>query len=204
MNEKTDLPQATEDAAWASINTPLDVETLRSFCRDIERLFRINPLLEFKKWQSLGNDRYFFSGCNISQEIPFEFEVELQVTEQTDGLRIDYSQGLKSSTTITIEPAKQGSKLTIIDNYDAIPEEERKSRIHEVDKSLITWAHYLQKFILTWQRWSRIGLWRWYMRRIWQPMKPTARRITYMLLWITAVEVTLILLGAGIYWAEYT
>ncbi len=204
MNEQIDLPQATEDAAWASINTPLDVETLHSFCRDIERLFRINPMLEFKKWQSLGNSRYFFSGLNISQETPFEFEFELQVKEQADGLRIEYSQGLKTSTTIKIEPAEHGSKLTIIDNYDGIAEEERKSRIDEVDKSLITWAHYLQKFIITWRRWSRIGLWRWYMRHIWQPMKPTARRITYMLLWITAVEVLLILLGAGIYWAEYS
>ncbi len=205
MNEQVDLPLATEeDAAWASINTSLDVANLYSFCRDIERLFRINPMLEFKKWQALGNDRYFFSGINISQETPFEFEVELQVKEQADGLRIEYSQGLKTSTTIKIEAAEQGSKLTIIDCYDGISEEERKSRIGEVDKSLITWAYYLQKFIITWRRWSRIGLWRWYMRHIWQPMKPTGRRITYMLLWITAVEVVLIMLGAGIYWAEYT
>ncbi|VAX13496.1 hypothetical protein MNBD_GAMMA24-743 [hydrothermal vent metagenome] len=204
MNEKIDVPLASEDAAWASINTPLDVENLRSFCQDIERLFRINPMLEFKKWQPLGNNRYFFSGLNISQEIPFEFEFELQVKEQADGLRIEYSQGLKASTTVKIEAAEQGSKLTIIDYYDGLSEEERKARIGEVDKSLITWAHYLQKFILTWRRWSRIGPWRWYMHRIWQPMKPTARRITYMLLWITAVEIVLIMLGAGIYWAEYT
>ncbi len=203
MNEQID--QATEeDVAWASINTSLDVASLCSFCHDIERLFRINPMLEFKKWQSLGNDRYFFSGINISQEVPFEFEVELQVKEQADGLRIEYSQGLKTSTTIKIETAEQGSKLTIIDCYDGISEEERQSRIGEVDKSLISWAYYLQKFIITWRRWSRIGLWRWYMGRIWQPMKPSGRRITYMLLWITALELTLILLGAGIYWVEYT
>ncbi len=203
MNDKTVTPVTTEDAAWASINTPLDVETLKSFCRDIERLFRINPMLEFKKWQSLDNERYFFSGHNISQEPGFEFEFELQVKEQPDGLRIDYSQGLKTSTTIKIEPAEQGSKLTITDCYDGIAEEERKSRINEVDKSLVTWAHYLQKFILSWQRWSRFGLWRWYMHRVWQPMKPSGRRITYMLLWITAFELALITLGVVIYYLEY-
>ncbi len=194
----------TEDAAWASINTPLEVEALKSFCRDIERLFRINPMLEFKEWQVLGNDRYFFSGRNISQEPAFDFEFELHVEELPEGLRIDYSQGLKTSTTIKIEPAEQGSKLTIIDSYDGISEEERKSRIDEVDKSLITWAHYLQKFILSWKRWSCFAPWRWYMRRVWQPMKPAGRRITYMLLWITAAEIALIALGVGIYWAEYT
>ncbi len=203
MNKQTATPVATEDSAWASINTPLDVEALKSLCRDIERLFRINPMLEFKTWQSLGNERYFFSGRNISQEPAFECEFELQVKELPDGLRIDYSQGLKTSTTIKIEPAEQGSKLTITDCYDGISEEERKSRIDEVDKSLVTWMHYLQKFILSWQRWSRFGLWRWYMRRVWQPMTPSGRRITYMLLWITAFEIALITLGVVVYYLEY-
>ncbi len=204
MNDQAVIPVSTEDAAWASINTPLDVETLKSFCQDIERLFRINPMLEFEKCESLDNDRYFFSGRNISQEPAFDFEFELQIEELPEGLRINYLQGLKTSTTIKIEPAEQGSKLTITDNYDGISEEERKSRMGEVDKSLITWAHYLQKFTLSWKRWSWFGPWRWYMHRVWQPMKPTGRRITYMLLWITAAEIALIALGVGIYWAEYT
>ena len=34
-------------------------------------------------------------------------------------------------------------------------------------------------------------------------MKPTARRITYTLLWITVVEMALIALGAAIYLVEY-
>ena len=206
MNDQaiTATPVDTEDAAWASINTPLEVDALKSFCLDIERLFRINPMLEFEKWQPLGNGRYFFSGRNISQEPAFEFEFELQAKELPEGLQIDYSQGLKSSTTIKIEPAEQGSKLTIVDSYEGSSEEERESRMDEVDKSLITWAHYLQKFTLSWNRWSWFAPWRWYMHRVWQPMKPAGRRITYMLLWITAAEIALIALGVGIYWAEYT
>jgi len=34
-------------------------------------------------------------------------------------------------------------------------------------------------------------------------MKPTARRITYMLLWISLVEIALLTLGVGIYFFEY-
>lgn len=196
-------PVTTEDSAWASVNTPLDVESLIFFCRDIERLFRINPMLEFIEWKAIGDGRYFFSGRNISQEEAFEFEFEFQVKELVDGLRIDYSQGVKTSTILKIEASEKGSKLTITDSYEGISEEERKSRLGEVDKSLITWAHYLQSFTVSWKRWSRFGWWRWYMRRVWQPMKPAGRRITYMLLWISLVEVTLILLGTAIYWSEY-
>ncbi|MDH5473585.1 MAG: hypothetical protein OEY61_12075 [Gammaproteobacteria bacterium] len=199
----TEFTTTEADAAWASINTPLTVETLKYFCRDIERLFRINPMLEFYNWKAHDPQHYFFSGRNISQENPFEFEFELTVTELPNGFKIDYDRGIKSSTEFIIEPAEQGSKLTITDRYEAMPEDERKQHIDKVDKSLVTWANYLQRFLITWQRWSGFGLWRWYMSHIWQPMKPAGRRITYMLLWITMVEIALIVLGVGIYFAEY-
>ncbi|MEJ2181219.1 MAG: hypothetical protein P8Y28_12500, partial [Gammaproteobacteria bacterium] len=102
-----------------------------------------------------------------------------------------------------IEPAPQGSKLTITDYYERLPAEEREQHLHEVDKSLVVWANYLQRYLITWSRWSRFAPWRWYMRRIWQPMKPTARRITYSLLWITVVEIALIALGVAIYFVEF-
>jgi len=202
MNEQTITAEA-EDAAWASLNTPLTVDGLMQFCQDIERLYRINPMLEFNKWQSLDKQRFLFSGKNISQEPPFDFETELQTSELPDGFQVNYSQGVKTSTTFKIEPAPQGSKLTIVDRYDGLSEEDRKARMNEVDKSIVVWANYLQKFLLTWHKWSRITPWRWYMRRVWQPMKPTARRITYMLLWISVVEVSLIALAAAIYFTEY-
>lgn len=202
MHEQT-VPADTEDAAWASLNTPLTIDELKIFCRDIERLYRINPMLEFKHWQSLDNNRYLFSGTNISQQPAFDFESELVVDELTDGFQMKYSQGIKTSTTFKIEPAPQGSKLTIIDCYDGLSEEERKTRIHEVDKSIVIWASYLQKFLISWHKWSKLAPWRWYMNRVWQPMKPSSRRITYMLLWISLVEVALVALGAAIYLVEY-
>ena len=57
----------------------------------------------------------------------------------------------------------------------------------------------MQQYLVRWHRWSRIAPWRWYMQHIWLPMKPAARRITYMLLWITLAEIALILLIAIIY-----
>ncbi|NOY66439.1 MAG: hypothetical protein GXP13_03400 [Gammaproteobacteria bacterium] len=193
----------TDDVAWASIKTPLAVNELMTFCRDIERLFRINPLLEFKNWEIMGENQYRFVGKNISQETPFEFEIDLDINELNDGYKIEYSNGIKSSTVLKIESITEGSKLTITDYYDGLSEKERQLHLDEVDKSLVVWAKYLQKYLMTWKRWSGFAPWRWYMRRIWQPMKPMGRRITYMLLWISVVEVVLIALGVAIYWVEY-
>ena len=197
-----DVP-ASEDAAWASVETPLSVVALKSFCADIERLYRINPMLEFRNWGAGADNQFSFSGRNVSQEQAFDFDFGLVVSTLDDGIRIDYDRGIKSSTTFTVEPAPHGSKLTITDRYERLPAAQRSEHLNEVDKSLTVWARYLQQYIISWHRWSRFGLWRWYMRRVWQPMKPAGRRITYILLWITAVEVALITLGAAIYFVEY-
>jgi len=197
------MPVEEQDFAWASLVTPLSVEALMLFCQDIERLYRINPMLEFNEWRATNAHHFIASGKNISHLTPLNFEYELDVSELADGFQINYSNGLKTKTVLKIEALPQGSKLTITDHYDGHSEEERKARLDEVDKSLVTWANYLQRFITNWHKWSRIAAWRWYMRRVWQPMKPSGRRITYMLLWISMVEVSLISLGAAIYFVEY-
>jgi len=198
-----DISRTAEDSAWAAFNTPLSVDELKSFCTDIERLLRINPMLEFSKWENLAEKKYQMAVKNTSQETPFELETELQIEDTENSITIHYSNGLKKKTTLTIEPSATGSQLTITDDYSDISEEEQKNRLNEVDKSLTTWADYLQRFLITWKNWSHFTLWRWYMRRVWQPMKPMGRRITYILLWITAAEIALISLGVVIYYLEY-
>jgi len=203
----TDPEEASaEDIAWANFLTPLSVQALLDFCqKDIERLLRINPFLEFEEWQDLGRERFHFIVRNFSQEAPFELDVELHSKVQPAGLKLQYSDGLKLTTTFLIEPADEGSKLTIIDYYNPhLSEEEKVARLGEVDKSLEVWAGDLQKYIVRWNKWARFVPWRWYMTKVWQPMKPTARRITYMLLWISFVEVALILLGVGIYFMAFS
>lgn len=198
----------TKDAAWASINTPMQVDALLNFVLDVERLLRINPMLEFKKWEKNGPSEFVMQVRNISQESPFELETALRVNQIPGGIEIIYENGIKSRTTLEVEATKletgePGSKLTITDFYDPQDEDKRKEHLSEVDKSLVIWATDIQRYILMWQRWSRFKFWRWYMRRVWQPMKPSGRRITYMLLWISVVEIALIMLGTGIYFAEY-
>lgn len=203
MNEQR-IPIESDDAAWVSFKTPLNSNDLIAFCQDVYRLLRINPYLEFNHWQQLSNNHYHLEAQNTSTKPEISLNLDIEVEPLSDGVRLHYSQGLKSSTTFKVTQETDGSSsLAIIDSYDAVTASEREQRLNEVDKSLIKWAEDIQGYLIHWNRWSRLSLWRWYMKHVWQPMKPTARRITYMLLWITLAEISLILLGAAIYIIEY-
>jgi hypothetical protein len=121
------------------------------------------------------------------------------VEPRPDGLRIAYAAGLKTATEFRVEQpaadsrpggtgAGQGAVLVVTDDYSGTPEAERQTRGGEIDKSLVWWGHDLHRYLRHWARWSRFGPWRWYMHRVWQPMKPKARRITFMLIAITMFE----------------
>ncbi len=200
---------SARNEAWAAVNTPLEADQLVAFCSDIERLIRINPMLEFKRFDKTGEHQYRLQGRNISQVPAFEFDEEIEVEPLADGCRIQYSTGLKTSTRIKISAAEQPGELVrstlhVTDYYAGHDEKALQKRLNEVDKSLIPWLKDVQKYLLQWRKWSKFRLYRWYMRRVWLPMKPSGRRITYMLLWISLVEVALIALGAAIYIVEYT
>ncbi len=204
MSEQQQAPTAAENSAWAEFRTPYNVDELKSFCTDdVERLFRINPYLEFNSWEKTGDNQFHVTGKNISQEEPFEFDYQLTVNTTDEGVRVNYQNSLKKSTLFKVEPHEKGSKMTIIDEYIELSEDEAKVRAGEVDRSLTIWAEYLLRYIITWKQWSWVAPWRWYMRRLWQPMKPMSRRIAYMLIWITVFEIALIALGVAIYFAEY-
>ena len=151
----------------------------------------------------MKKDSYRFAGINACEERPFAFDFTLAVQMLPDGLQVHYVTGLKSATTFTIESSEYGSKLTIQENYQHLSQEEFARHGDEVDRSLTTWAGDMQKFLITWKQWRWLGPWRWYMRHVWQRLKPSGRRITYMFWWITLVEITLIVLGVGIYLVEY-
>lgn len=207
MCNQTEAYIQSKDAAWVSVNTPFSVDELKLFCQDVERLFRINPMLNFKKWQVLGPHRYRFSGQNVSQTVPFDFDLVMTVRQISDGIKIDYQHGLKASTFVIIEPVEGNApwhtRLTIIDNYNIESQLVQQQQLHMVDKSITAWAEHLQRYLQTWQQWSHIGPWRWYMQKVWQPMKPIGRRITYILLWVAGVELFLLLFGMVIYYLEY-
>ena len=194
--------QPARDAAWVVVETPLALPALRDFCNDIGRLFRINPYLEFQAWEHRGADRYHGRWRNLSNQQTVAIDMRLERTSP-DEFSMVYRDGIKARTRFALEPSAAGSRITITDEYSRLPDAERAQRIDEVDKSLNAWGWALHEYLRYEQRWGGFAPWRWYMRRLWLPMTPRARRITYMLLVLTAAELVLILLGAIIYNIEF-
>ncbi len=189
------------DTAWVTIKTPFDAVGLKGFLGDIERLYRINSLTEFEEMRRTGNDEYHLKAKNLSNGK--KLETDLKVTADDGGVRISYSSGLKSATRFSIEPNPDGlASLVVTDDYGGLSVKEREARIDEVDKSLVQWGRDIHRYLHQWKRWSWIPGWQWYMRRVWQPMKPMARRISYMLIMITLAEFVVFLFIFTIFWLE--
>jgi hypothetical protein len=182
------------DRAWVRIATRRSPAELIAFCQGAERLLRINSMYEFERWRPEGDSRFFMQGRNLSTGR--DFAMQIQVEPRADGLRIAYATGLKTATEFRVESKGPdddvtepgGAVLIITDDYSGRSEAERLARADEIDKSLVWWGHDLHRYLKHWVRWSRFRPWRWYMQRVWQPMKPKARRITFVLIAITAFE----------------
>ena len=76
------LSTEEENMAWASLNTDMTRENLIDFCSDIERLFRINPYLEFIKWQSNNASNADIHIRNISNDEPVELEANITIKHE--------------------------------------------------------------------------------------------------------------------------
>lgn len=189
MSEEPDA-----DRAWVRIATGLSPTALVAFCQDVERLLRINSMYEFEQWRPAGADRFFMQVRNLSNG--YDFATQIRAEPRLDGMRIVYATGLKTATVFRVEPAGPDDKsaapgsavLVVIDDYSGTPEAERQARASEIDKSLVWWGHDLHRYLRYWARWSGFAAFRWYLRRIWQPMTPKARRVTFVLIAITVFE----------------
>lgn len=178
---------ASSDAAWVAIPSALPVSRLAELCRDVEAIFRVNPYWYFENWTQTGPATYHaeFENQSIPQRARIDFEI---VAGPGAGYTVNYQHGIKKRTVFLIEPFEQGSRLTITDDYERLPEPDRSVRIQEVDKSLPAWGEALRRYFLRHQHWSWLPGWRWYMRRVWVPMKPSSRRIVWLMYLISAAE----------------
>ena len=191
-----------EDRAWATIQTTLRPAELREFCRDLERLYRINPYIEFRAWQETAPGQVHTEFRNLSNQQDYSLDLRL-VPESDSTFSVRYAQGIKAATCFEIQATGSGSSLTITDDYSRLPAGERAQRLDEVDKSLPAWGQAVFDYLRRHQRWGRIAPWRWYMRRVWVPMKPSARRIVWLLYLITVVEFLFFMFVALIWWLEH-
>ena len=194
-------PQDSEDAAWVTIETPFGIADLRMFLDDVERLYRINSLLVFQDWRQIGINRYFLKAKNLSNDSLLETELDVASTDI--GITVHYSEGLRSATSFRVESQPDGTaKLIVTDDYTGTSVAEREARIDEVDKGLVQWGMSLHRYLRQWKRWSWLPGWKFYMRRIWQPMRPMARRISFILIAVTVAEFIVFLVVLAIFWLE--
>ncbi|NQU57256.1 MAG: hypothetical protein HQ513_08470 [Rhodospirillales bacterium] len=190
-----------DDSAWVAIETPFAAAWLAEFLNDVERLFRINSQLVFTHWEDLGNNEYRFEVNNLSNEKTVN--TGFKAIREGDTLTLTYSEGLKTTTTFRLDPQPDGTaNLSITDDYSGTSVDEREARIDEVDKSLVQWGRDLRLYLLMWKKWEWVPGWKWYKRRVWQPMRPMARRICTMLLLITFLEFVVFLMVFTIFWLE--
>lgn len=193
----SDCGPAPADAAWVVIEAPLAPGELAAFCSDLERLYRINPYLEFRHWRGTAPDAFAVAFRNLSNQREFELQLVIEQASESD-FTVRYDRGIKRSTRFEIESAAAGSRLRITDVYHGTAALDTG----EVDKSQHAWGVALREYLLREQQWGWCGPWRWYMRRVWVPMKPSARRITFIILVVTLAEIALIALVMAIYWIE--
>jgi hypothetical protein len=194
-------PLDSRDAAWVTVPVPQPADELARHFRDVEALFRVNPYLYFSVWRQTGPSRYHveFENQSNKRKVAVDFEV---VPGPGTGLTVNYAGGLKKRTVFAITPAAMGSQLTITDDYEGLSTEERAARADEADKSLHAWGVALRAYFLRLRRWSWLPGWRWYIRRVWVPMKPSSRRIVWLLYLITVVEFFFFLFVMLIYLVE--
>ncbi len=196
-----DTSENRKDAAWVIIDTPFSSAELRLFLADVERLYRINSMLVFEEWRETGDQQYLLKARNLSNGR--RLDTTLDVESTGDGVTVRYSEGLRLATSFRIDaPADGNAKLVVTDDYSGHSLAEREARIDEVDKGLVQWGGQLHRYLHQWKRWSWLPGWQFYMRRIWQPMSPMARRITFMLAIITVAEFVLFLMVFSIFWLE--
>ncbi len=179
------LPIDSTDVAWVAVPAPQSPEALVALLHDIGAILRVNPFLTFSVWRQIGPVRFHaeFDNESNGQKVAVDIEVE---PGPGQGLTLRYASGLKKRTLFAVEPFGTGSRLVIVDDYESVPEAEREQRLAEVDKSLLAWGNALRKYFLRLNRWSWLPGWRWYLRRVWVPMKPSARRIVW-LIWIVSL-----------------
>jgi len=196
-----------QDAAARAVPTRFEPAELAKRCQDIEVLLRLNPYYFFKHWERKADNAFHAEFLNKSndQTVTVDLDVSTGVHGET---MVTYSEGVKLRTIFLIEaapdtgPKGPRSLLVVVDDYSRFSEAERKERLNEVDKSLAAWAEALRVYFIRQKRWSWLPGWRWYIRRLWIRMNPSARRIVWWIYIISVVEFFFFLFVLFIYVLE--
>lgn len=194
---------APANAAWAKAALPLSPQGTFTFLADIERLFRLNPHLDISAWHEEPGTprRCTFSAFNETNGCRYEVTVGMENVRENRGMTLVYDRGLKASTEFRIEPAGNGSSLTITEHYHPVADR-NDERLKEVDRSLVPWLAAIRGHIAGLARYGWLPGYRWWAGRFMPGMPPRQRRIVRMIVWISLLEFVVFLFVAAVFWLE--
>lgn len=187
---KTPPRPGLENAAWVTIPNKLSVQELKSFCESVENLFRLNPYLKIKSWQTKDSHNAHVRWENHSSHHVFLVDTDISVDSNHQEIKIEYKNGPKKQTLLIVNAVSRGSELIIIDDYG----ENTHTSYAEIDKSLNAWGESLKQFFNHYAVIKYVPFVRLLINKVWIRMNPMARRITYILFVITTVELIALLL----------
>lgn len=200
------IPDATQkNTAWVSIETLVPPGKLFDFLQNTERLFRLNPYLDIRKWEEISaRQRFHLKALNEMNGVAYDFLITIESIQPGASIFLSYDQGLKRALEITLQPGASGTILTLREHYHAplAGGEYQEEQLKEVDQSLFPWASSVRQYLSGLERWGWFWPYRWYRERFWLSMRPTHRRIARLLIWVTVLEFIVFLFVFTIYWLE--
>lgn len=201
MNDSSTIGK--DNSTWVTLKISAPPDTLLDILKNTERLFRLNPYLDIKKWEEpLDGQKFHFEALNEMNGITYNLEIEREVQlDRRYFLR--YSQGLKAALEVTIQATSDLSKsvLTLREHYhQAAPAQ--PEQLKEIDHSLISWGNSIRAYVQGMRRWGWFWPYRWCREKLWLGMRPTHRRIARMLIWVTLLEFVVFLFVLVIYGIE--
>ena len=181
----------SSDQVWVRVEVCAQFAELLTFSQNPEQLFRLNPYYEIRHWQWQSPEHASVEFYNHSNQQLVKTELVLEPI--ANGWICHYRSGIKVRTSCEISAEAAGSVLQITEEYADFSDEEKQTRLAEVDKSLNAWAHGIQAYFHSLERFSWLPGWRLYRSTIWLHMKPSARRIVFLLFWMTFADLLLFL-----------
>lgn len=189
--------ESPDNAAWVDIDLPQPAHEMAAYLRDVERLLRLNPHLEFRRIAAVPGGLELealneMNGRAVSQRLTFR-----KIGPWSFAL--DCDRGLKQSIEVTVEARGAGSRLRILEAYR---QPQNDAELAEIDRSLTPWGQSLRRHFVGLARWGRLPGYRWWHERIWPNMRPRERRIVRLIAWIAVLEFAFFLLVLAVYVAE--
>lgn len=198
-------PATPDNSAWVTIEIPAPPAEVFVFLQNIERLFRLNPYLDIKRWQEVeAGRRFHLAALNEMNGVHYDLDIGVEDNAANSRLLLRYSHGLKDALEITLQEVADPHKtiLTLREHYHQPSEAQREQQLKEIDHSLTPWGVGIRTYVRSLRRWSWFWPYRWYREKFWLDMRPTHRRIARMIGWVALLEFVVFLFVFVIYWLE--